>query len=134
MTLDFDARVTGQERLGPKLGAVQRAIAQELAAALYQECEATMAVSKAQYAPVETGALRSSGFVEPPKVSGTTVVVRLGYGGAAKEYALIVHERLGVNHPVGQAKYLETPVLERLPGMATRIRARVAGAVGRSAR
>lgn len=34
------------------------------------------------------------------------VTVSVGY---TQAYALVVHERLGVNHPTGNAKYLEGP-------------------------
>lgn len=69
-------------------------------------------------------------------------MVEMGYGGAAKKYAVYVHEiptpELGSPHPrqhepptknrtvrheVGKWKYLEDPVLERLPKMAANIMA-----------
>jgi hypothetical protein len=66
--------------------------------------------------PVDTGALRASGQVRPPEVSGTNVEVVIGYGGPAADYAIYVHEDLEANHAPGtSAKFLEVPVLNRLP-------------------
>lgn len=81
--------------------------------------------------PVDTGTLKSSGSVEPPDISPGHVVVRLGYGGAASEYAVVVHENLDAYHaPPTQAKYLEQPAMEALEGMGDRIASFVFGEVG----
>lgn len=61
-------------------------------AALYQEGERVMAASK-QESPVGVdGVLRASGYVQPPEPVGRGWRVTLGYGGAAKSYAIVVHE------------------------------------------
>ncbi len=52
--------------------------------------------------PVDTGALRSSGRVEGPKLNAVT----LSFGGAAAPYAIKVHEELDTPHTVGEARYL----------------------------
>ena len=83
--------------------------------ALREEAETIMTESKRRV-PVKYGTLKGSGFVEP-----TEDGVRLAYGGAASDYAIYVHENLDANHPVGEAKYLERPVLEALPGLAERV-------------
>ncbi len=85
---------------------------------LYLYGEAIMTRSKRDFCPVDTGRLRSSGHVQLPEITRDEIVVRLSYGGAAATYAVIVHEDLTVHHPVGQAKYLERPVLEMAPGAA----------------
>lgn len=56
------------------------------------------------------GALRRLG----DKVRGRTSVL-VGY---TQNYALPVHERLDVFHPVGQAKYLEQPARTLAPELA----------------
>lgn len=100
-------RVLGSlEKLGPEL---KRAVA----ARMNQWGEETMAQSK-QRVPVDTGALRSSGHVVAPDPNAQVLQMTLGYGGAAVDYALVVHENLEARHPVGEAKYLERPVMERL--------------------
>ena len=66
--------------------------------------------------PVETGELRSRVFNEGPLRDGDVYVQVVGYEkfGATwekgKAYAVPVHERLGVRHPVGEAKFLENAV------------------------
>lgn len=62
--------------------------------------------------PVEFGRLRASGFVDDPRIVGGSPEVRLGYG---TDYAVFVHERLDVSHPVGKAKYLEDPLKAAAP-------------------
>lgn len=90
----------------------------------YREAEELIAESKPEV-PVDTGALRNSGYVEQPQVSGNKITVRCGYGGPAAGYALYVHENLEANHPVGKAKYLEDPFNRRLPGLSGRMAARL---------
>lgn len=83
-----------------------------LASGLYTEAELVMTDAKANYVPVDTGVLRSSGFVDRPEWRGPSIVeIHLGFGGPADSYALEVHEALGHVHRVGQAKYLEKPML-----------------------
>jgi len=66
--------------------------------------------------PVETGELRSRVFNEGPLQDGDTYVQVVGYEkfGATwekgKAYAVPVHERTNVHHPVGEAKFLENAV------------------------
>lgn len=102
---------------------------------LYLEAELIMTKAK-KLTPVDTGALRASGFVEPPRVFGNKVEVTLGFGGPAGGktadgedvvvnvgYAVFVHENVGANFTVGQAKFLEQPYLERKKGLPMRLKA-----------
>ncbi len=87
-------------------------VVQEVAKGLYQLGEEIMAESKKTYCPYLTGYLRSTGYVELPKVSDTDVTVVMGYGA---EYAAAVHE-IDRNYRHGkQWKYLETPAKEMAP-------------------
>ena len=61
-----------------------------------------------------SGALRDSGTVKAPVVSGGTINVEIGYNA---DYAAAVHERLdaahrypGAGNPRGQAKFLESAI------------------------
>lgn len=80
---------------------------------LYEEGEEIFAESQ-QEVPVDTGALKRSGYIEKQGNS-----VDIGYGrseelGASNQtpntYMVAVHERLDVYHPNGKAKFLEDPV------------------------
>jgi hypothetical protein len=66
-----------------------------------------------QIVPVgKTGKLKDSGKVGNTEMQNGQIVLNLGYGDHQAWYATIVHERLDVRHPNGQAKYLETPISE----------------------
>jgi hypothetical protein len=75
--------------------------------------------------PVDTGALRASGFVSGPESDGSELTVSIGFGGPAVPYAVHVHEDLEAYHKVGQAKFLESTLLESVPHLGNRIAARV---------
>lgn len=96
-----------------------------LAEGLYTEANLIMTRSKADFVPVDLGTLRGSGHVQDPETDRTKVTVTMGYGGAASAYALVQHERTDYHHTVGQAKYLEQPVLEAAGGLGNRIGRRV---------
>lgn len=112
-------------------------------AAVFEEATNILAESQKQV-PVDTGALRASGFVAFPEVAGGVISVSIGYGGPAGRraavggsnsvevgYAWIVHENLTSFHPVGNAKYLELPHMYARAGMADRIAARIAEKLGK---
>lgn len=62
--------------------------------------------------PVDLGTLKGSGYVTlPMTTTGKDVRVELGYGGPAKAYAVVQHERTELHHEDGgEAKYLENAV------------------------
>ena len=112
--------LVGTENLQRLLMQGQRNAVPLLASALYEEAEKIMRVSK-DLVPVDEGTLMGSGHVQAPNVGATDVEVEFGYGGAAKAYALIQHERMDYNHRTGQAKFLEQPTLEAAIGMGARL-------------
>jgi len=67
--------------------------------------------------------------VNDPIIGDTAASVRLGFGGPAAPYAVLVHEDLTKRHKVGQAKYLEIPLKARLSGMAAVLRLHVENGV-----
>jgi hypothetical protein len=105
-------------------GKITGATMQQLAGALYMEAEAIMRESKANYVPVDTGALRNSGTVLPPKVEPKRITVEFGYGGAAVPYAAAVHE-YPKGYGQGKNKYLTRPLNEAMADMAGRIARRL---------
>lgn len=90
------------------------------AKALYQEALIESKESQRR-TPVDTGALRASHVVTRPTIEGQDATVSIQVGGPAAPYAITVHERLDVDHPVGQAKFLESVINESRPYMAERI-------------
>lgn len=81
-----------------------------------------------ELAPVETGALKASATTEDAKVEGSKITCVLGFN---TSYAAAVHERLDLNHPQGQAKFLETSIRRNVPKMAPFIAGKVKAAGGR---
>lgn len=88
--------------------------------AMFEELEIEMAEMKRQ-TPVDTGALRGTGHVEPPRYAGRDISVALGFGGPAAPYATRVHEDLEAFHAVGNAKFVERPLMESAPHLPERI-------------
>lgn len=110
--------------MAAKIRRVEAGLRDDTAKALYQEAQIEMTESKRRV-PVDTGVLRASGHVQEPVRSGKSVSVMLAYGGAAEQYAVIVHEDLEAFHKIGQAKYLESVLKESAPHMKKRVAARI---------
>lgn len=112
--------VQGDEKLKKILKAASKGSEQALAGPLRFEAERIMTDAKL-LTPVDTNTLRASGVVQSPDIHAGRVVVELGFGGAAKAYALVQHERTDFHHTSGQAKFLEQPVKEAERGFGERI-------------
>lgn len=125
MTTKMVVEITGFAEAEAKLQKIDSSMLDILGGVLRREGENIMSRS-VPLVPVDTGVLRASRTVQGPKIGGTrgiakTVVVTLGYGGAAKAYATIQHENLSYRHTVGQAKFLEVPFNEAMQGIGQRI-------------
>jgi hypothetical protein len=81
----------------------------DLKMALNASGEMVMTISKRDFVPVQTGLLQGSGFVEEAEQRGDLVVTTLGYGGAARDYAVAVHEA-PPTWGQGKNKYLSKPL------------------------
>lgn len=75
--------------------------------------------------PVDRGNLRRSVRVNGPIREGRRVWCTITAGGVSAPYAIYVHENLEVIHPVGQAKFIESVVLESRTTMGGRVAARI---------
>jgi hypothetical protein len=94
--------------------------------ALYEEAQVIMIDAK-RMTPVEYGTLKGSGRVATPVVNAREISVQLSFGGPAAGYAIYVHENLQANHPRGgQAKFLETAVLNAASFLPQRLVSRIA--------
>ncbi len=73
--------------------------------------------------PVWTGAMKSTYYIRPPRVSKNRTTIDFGYDGTTRtnprtgipvsEYLMKQHEDLSLNHPRGgQAKFFEQPLVE----------------------
>lgn len=80
--------------------------------------------------PVDTGALKGSGHVDPPDVNPGSIYINIGYGGVAADYALRVHEDMAMNHAAPtQAKFLEQPMGQALDALNSRVMGRMEAAM-----
>lgn len=125
MEVSFDVSKLDLDKVAP---IIRRAAA----GALYQFGEGVMTAAKL-LCPVDLGTLRSSGHVQLPRFEDGDVLVTLGFGGAAAGYAAIVHENLRAQHPVGQAKYLEVPMLQFAPKLSPFVATAIKGALNGNA-
>jgi hypothetical protein len=114
----------GDEKLLENLLNLAARVPQEVKRALFEE--ALIETKEAmQRTPVDTGALRASYVTHKPEINGNDISARISVGGPTAPYALQVHEDLEAYHPVGQAKYLESTLLESAPHMAERLSKRI---------
>jgi hypothetical protein len=112
--------LSGVKDMQRKLEQAATDLQRRQALALRQEAEIEMTESKKR-CPVDVGILRASGHVRPVEQHGGKTSVDLVYGGAAEDYAIVQHESLDFHHTVGQAKFLESVLMESLPYMGQRI-------------
>jgi len=120
-------KFTNIERLQRLLIEGGKKAAKEAAKRLRNEAQEVLAKSR-DLVPVDTGALKKSGRVRPETgvyTNGKNMEVLITYGSTAVEYAIYVHEDLSKNHPHGQAKFLEIPLIQQSHGLVDRISDRV---------
>ena len=114
----------GAAELRQTLRRVVREMPKEASRALFEEALIETKESQKR-TPVDTGALRASHETGRPVMSGQDISVTISVGGPAAPYALVVHERLEAFHKVGQAKFLESTIMESRPFMAARVARRI---------
>lgn len=95
-----------------------------LASGLFEEASVIQTESIRQ-SPVDDGVLQNSSFVQKPVKRGTRISLEMGYGGLAKAYALIQHERRDFKHTSGKSHYLKDPVNAAAKGFPRRISSRL---------
>lgn len=113
--MEITFKIDGQRELERALKAAGADMERAAGSALFIEGEAIMALSN-EHAPADEGILRASGFVKKPKLRGRNTTVTIGYGGAAKAYALAQHE--GVGPAVGRPPF--RPPSDAFKGWARR--------------
>ena len=140
--MSFELTIKGMDNLIANLNALAANMPGEVGNALRAEAEIEMTEAKKR-TPLKTGALRASGHVTGPTqvmsgLSGTVTEVKMGFGGPAGSgnvggqtnstdvgYAVPVHENYDAFHPLGQAGYLSSVLLESVPHLAARVAARI---------
>lgn len=118
------AKLSGAAQMRKRLERLSKKIPDEIGRALYLETEIETTEAKRR-TPVDTGALRSSIRTIGPVREGRRIYTLIAAGGSSIPYALEVHENLEAFHKVGQAKYIESVILESRAYMARRVAARI---------
>lgn len=124
--------VTGIQRTARNLKALQRVILRESGKGARDYLLDTILDAQANFVPVDTGALRSSGFVKKIKWKGDDEFrVRAGFGqdsvlnpktgNPTSDYAWVQHE----TNPNGKSKYLSQPARKNIPKLKTNIESRI---------
>jgi hypothetical protein len=118
-----EVRLEGVEEMKARLLRLAAEAPKEVGRALYEEAKIEEKESR-ERTPVLTGALRASHETSKPRID-RDISVTIRVGGPSAPYALPVHENLDAFHKVGQAKFLESTLLESAPYMAQRIAKRI---------
>lgn len=71
--------------------------------------------------PKDIGTLRNTIHTTPAERNGNAVSVSIVAGGPAAPYAVVQHENLQYHHTEGQAKYIESVILESRATIASEI-------------
>jgi hypothetical protein len=116
--------ILGMDKVIGRLQRIHDGLPDEMANALREEAKIELKEA-IRRTPRDTGALRRSGRVTEVKKGDRTCSVSIIFGGPTAPYAVYVHEDLEAYHPVGQAKFLESVLLESRPHMAKRLAARI---------
>lgn len=111
-------RLDGFDQMVGKMAKSPERFKRAVGAGMYAAANNVMTASL-EIVPVDSGALKGSGYVTLPEESGSgELVVEMGYGGDAKEYAERQHEDTSLQHKDGgQAKYLQRPYMEKAGGI-----------------
>jgi len=120
--------VTGIAQVQQRLQTLGAEVLPLMAIALQQEADAILEASQ-PLVPVDTSALKASGHVDDPQLTGQEASITIRYGGPGEgferrpeEYAIKVHEDTTLRHPRGgQSHYLSQPLFEATQGMLDRL-------------
>jgi len=118
------AELQGTDQLMRRLRRIADTAPDEFGRALFEEALVEEKESRRR-TPVDTGTLRATHETSRPKVTFRGIEVTIQVGGPAAPYAAAVHEDLEAFHKVGQAKFLESTIMQSSPFMAQRIANRI---------
>lgn len=119
------ARMNGAKDMVARMKRLRKNFPDEVGRGLYIETEIEVTEVKRR-TPVDKGPLRASVHqVGPTRGQGRIIYTLIVAGGPAASYAIYVHENLEAFHPVGQAKYIESVIMESRSHMGARVARRI---------
>jgi hypothetical protein len=128
------ATLKGRMEMERKLLNFARLFPKTVARAMEEDAEVDVDEAKDR-APVYTGppgpskpipyVLQDSIHAEPAEIRGNLISVEIVAGGEAGAYAIPQHEDMTLHHTIGQAKYIESVILESQSKKAGRVAARI---------
>ena len=118
------ASLNGVEQMRARLRRLSAGFPDMVVAALYQETEVEVKEVKRR-TPVDTGVLRGTIHQVGPTRRGRTIYTLIAAGGPSAPYAVYEHEDLDAFHKVGQAKFIESVIMESRPYLAARVARRI---------
>jgi len=126
----MSVRVVGAKQVIRNMKAAGRRGRRAVGAGIYGFAGNVMTKSQKE-CPVDSGAMKGSGFVTLPTVGIRAIQCEAGYGGPSKAYVVRQHEDLTINHhkktskgdfqAVGKAKFLQDPVEASTAGGARQV-------------
>jgi len=128
MSMTFKCRSVAE--LTERIERLAQVFPEGVGQAMHEEAGIIMNESAPQV-PVDTGFLRSTGYVKDPYQEGQTITVEMGY---YANYAAPVHDIPDppVHHEVGKAHFLSDPFDAKAPELPRRIVERVESYLGGS--
>lgn len=105
-------RIEGTDRIQRKLESLRKNIPEAVVIGLFRLGEKVMDAT-IKRVPEDTGALRESAYVAPPRLTGQVGSVEVGFGA---DHAPAVHEKTEVSHAKGEPKFLEKAIMEEARG------------------
>lgn len=123
--------IQGLDQVQDRLRTVLAQIGQAAPRALFEEGSRIMNLSH-DLVPIDTGLLRSTGYVAQPVLDGQGATVELSYGARGMApYAPIIEFDTAMNHPRGgQALYLSEPFFAAPAHMLERLATAIRTAMG----
>jgi hypothetical protein len=119
------AQLKGLQAFKRKIKNIARIAPREFGNALWDELDEVEKPESMKRTPVDTGDLKESHETYGPFIRKDRVWAEIRVGGGKVDYAIVVHENTEAFHRVGQAKFLESTLLEAAPFILRRVKERM---------
>jgi hypothetical protein len=117
-------RFSGRKEMAKRINTTSTAFKSQSKRAISAELSIELREVDAR-TPVDKGNLKESNRIDGPTFEGNTLRAYIRSGDENAPYALYVHEDLEAFHRVGQAKYLESVLMESAPYLMARFAKRL---------